>query len=74
MTAGTYHQATILTYGVDDRGNLMELKDNCDGTWTDLYNERMLTDEMVRLWYAWMFEMGIVVSLDQMPAPAQVER
>lgn len=42
-----YYQRKIITAGTDDRGNKIQFLDNEDGTWTDLYEERIVSEEYV---------------------------
>lgn len=47
----------ILCRGTDYKGNPMELMDNLDGTFTDLYHERVITDEPTcRVYRRWFSE------------------
>jgi hypothetical protein len=37
-----------INVGKDDKGNTITYIDNEDGTWSDLYNERLVSDEFVK--------------------------
>ena len=42
------------TVGQDLHGNLIEYMDNGDGTWTNLYTEQIVPQQMVFIWFPWI--------------------